>query len=81
MIKVFEKNKNGKIEFTKDELEKLLNEVWWDGKSHATYTWTSPYWQTITTPYYATGTITATISGTSTAGVTVEYSSENDRKL
>lgn len=79
MIKVFTQNKEGKIEFTKDELEKLLNEVWFDGKSHATYTWTSPYWQTITTPY--TGQTTATISGTSTTGVTVEYIYENDKKL
>lgn len=78
MVKVFTPNKDGKIEFAKDELEKLLNEVWYDGKSHATYTWTSPNWQTITTPYFATGT---TITGTTTAGVSVEYSSENDREL
>jgi len=31
MVKVFTTNSNGKIEFTKDELEKLLNEVWRDG--------------------------------------------------
>ena len=77
MVKVFTPNKDGKIEFTKDELEKLLNEVWWDGKSHATYTWTSPYWYTTTNAVQTT----ATISGTSTTGVTVEYSSENDSKL
>ena len=81
MVKVFTPNKDGKIEFTKDELEKLLNEVWYDGRNSATYTWTSPYLSTITTPYYATGTTTATITGTNTNGVTVEYSSENDRKL
>jgi hypothetical protein len=42
-IKVFNLNKEGKIEFTKEELEKLLNETYEDGycegKSH-TYTWT-----------------------------------------
>ena len=70
MVKTFTQNKDGKIEFTRDELEKLLNEVWWDGKNHATYTWASPYWQTITTP-------TATITGTSTTSVAVGYSSEN----
>ena len=46
-IKVFSLNKEGKIEFTKEELEKLLNETYEDGyhegKAH-TYTWTQPYY-------------------------------------
>lgn len=45
-VKVFETDKNGKIIFTKDELEKLLNEVYdsgyVDGKN-STYVWSSPY--------------------------------------
>ena len=54
MVKVFTLNKDGKIEFTKQELEALLNEVWDDGYyHHGSYYWTSP---TITnptiTPYY-----------------------------
>ena len=50
MVKVFTTNNNNKIEFTKDELEKLLNEVWQDGyNSHTSYWWTSP---TITTSSY-----------------------------
>lgn len=65
MVKVFEVQKNGKIEFTKDELEKLLNEVYNDaynkGKyEHNYWTWTSSS-PTITlnrgtgeTPYYTT---------------------------
>lgn len=44
-IKVFNLNKEGKIEFTKEQLEKLLNETYEDGynegRSH-TYTWTNP---------------------------------------
>lgn len=49
MVKVFTTNSDGKIEFTKDELEKVLNEVWQDGyNSHTSYWWSSP---TIT-PYY-----------------------------
>ena len=53
-VKVFESNHNGKIEFTRAELEKLLNEVYNDGynegkSSH--WTWTSP--SISTTPYYA----------------------------
>ena len=62
MVKVFTVNKNGKIEFTKDELEKLLNEAWNDGYYHTnTYWWTSPSVPTITTPYYTSDkTITVT---------------------
>lgn len=52
-IKVFEPNRYGKIEFTRAELEKLLNEVYTDGykegeyeaRTH-TWTWTSPYLST-----------------------------------
>ena len=54
MVKVFTVNSSGKIEFTKDELEKLLNEVWTDGNSRS-YTWSSPHWYgTINTPYTVT---------------------------
>lgn len=47
MVKVFAFNKNGKLEFTKEELEKILNEAWNDGYNTAnripyTYTYTSP---------------------------------------
>ena len=70
MVKVFTPNKNGKIEFTKQELETLLNEVWDDGYNHhGTYLWTPP---TITTPYYRTADTPITIccgEGTSITGV------------
>ena len=56
-IKVFKTNKAGKIEFTRCELEKLLNETYnegyHDGENHAKsdyWTWTSP--TIVTTPYY-----------------------------
>ena len=53
MVKVFTTNNNGKIEFTKEELERILNEVWNDGYNHhGTYWWTSP---TLATPYYSNG--------------------------
>lgn len=50
MVKVFQSNANGKIEFTREELEKLLNEIYKaghdagysEGKSNQ-WTWTSPY--------------------------------------
>lgn len=49
-IRVFNANHNGKIEFTKAELEKLLNEVYAEGQNdcnHSHITWTNPY----ITPY------------------------------
>lgn len=49
-VKVFQPNHNGKIEFTRAELERLLNEIYNDGyregeaagQKHS-WTWTSPY--------------------------------------
>ena len=37
MVKVFQSNANGKIEFTRAELEKLLNEVYKKGYDNGTY--------------------------------------------
>lgn len=49
MVKVFQSNANGKIEFTRAELEKLLNEVYKKGYDSGVsdtkqnyWTWTSP---------------------------------------
>ena len=53
MVKVFTPNEKGKIEFLKEELELLLNEVWNDGYYHQnTYWWQSPT-ITKTVPYYS----------------------------
>lgn len=56
-VKVFQTNKAGKIEFTRCELEKLLNETYnegyRDGENHAKssyWTWTSPNISTHTYP-------------------------------
>lgn len=43
MIKVFTLNKNKKIELTKQELERLLNESYWEGYSKI-------YWRSYTSP-------------------------------
>lgn len=50
MIKVFTLNKNNKIELTKEELEKLLNQSFQEGyyKNNHTYIYSSP-WATIDT--------------------------------
>lgn len=56
MVHVFTTNKNGKIELTKDEIKKLLDEAYWDGyrANSGTFTYTTPSWA----PY------TWTINGT-----------------
>ena len=78
-IKVFKTNKAGKIEFTRCELEKLLNETYregyTDGENHAKsnyWTWSSP--SITNTPYYGTVTCdtgsllrTNTVDGISSA--------------
>ena len=47
-VKVFYPNRDGKIEFTRQELEKLLNEVYEDGQRNCncgkSWTWTTPYY-------------------------------------
>lgn len=55
-IKVFYPDRNGNIVFTKEELEKLLDEVYNEGYNDARpYIWNGPYnGGTITTPYYTT---------------------------
>lgn len=44
MTKVFTVNKDGKIELTKDELQKLLDDSYWEGyrANTGTYVYTSP---------------------------------------
>ena len=54
-IRVFPKNEKGKIEFTKDELQRLLNEVYNEGKTDS-YTIYYGYGLINTTPYYSTTT-------------------------
>ena len=54
MIKVFQKNKNGKIQLSFDELENLLNEAYWEGyRANNAYVYKTPnQWS----PYYTTTT-------------------------
>lgn len=49
-IKVFYPNENGKIEFTKQELEKLLDEAYKEGYSDSDNKYNHPW--TISTPVY-----------------------------
>lgn len=69
-IKVFSTNQNGKIEFTPEELEKLLNDTYAEGQRNcncgSNITWTSPY----ITPYINCGESTTTNASTSGAPAT-----------
>ena len=49
LIKYFYPNKENKIEFTKQELEKLINDVYEEGRMDGTKVWVGN--PTITTPY------------------------------
>ncbi len=72
MIKVFTLNKNNKIELTKQELEDLLNESFWEGyERNNTYAYTSPY--TYKSPYYVTSdNITVTCSNTASDAINIK---------
>lgn len=61
-IRVFSPNERGKIEFTKEELQKLLNEVYNEGKMDS---YTISYGSNITTTPYSYPTITANNLSTS----------------
>ena len=49
-VRVFTANANGKVEFTKEELEKLLNEVYQDAKNGCIVinTPSNPWWDSPT---------------------------------
>ena len=63
MIKIFTLNKNNKIELTKEELQALLDESYWDGYRANNHSWiyNSPS-LTVPTPYITTTTWTITAS-------------------
>lgn len=62
IVKVFQINKNGKIEFTKEELETLLNEVYWDGyRANSAWTWTTLSYPTQITTNLKTNTTAITV--------------------
>lgn len=77
-IKIFYPNPSGKIEFTREELEALLNEAYEEGRreSHTTYPYISytdgnPTWTTTTsTPVYLNGGVTVSDYGATTANAT-----------
>lgn len=66
-VKVFQTNANGKIEFSRNELEKLLNEVYNDGYSAGEKHMRETYWTW--SPNSLTGTI-------STQSLPITYANE-----
>ena len=78
MTKTFTVNKNGKIEFTKDELKKLLDEVYMEGRNSTTYTYTTPW----VSPYVWTSTSTSgTISGSSTNSSSITLTNNAEKSI
>ena len=85
-IKVFYPDRDGRISFTKKELENLLDEVYREGYKDGLpyYTWTSPYYPsnsgTITTTplrdQFTYTTTTATTTSNTNADANVSYSSQ-----
>ena len=71
MIKVFTTNKEGKIEFTKEELKSLLDEAYWEGyraNSNSFFysspiTWTATHDSTIKSPQSGNINITTGTAG------------------
>ena len=76
-IKVFTPNERGKIEFTREELEKLLNDTYAEGQRNcncgSNITWTSPY----ITPYINCSDSATTNASTSGAPATATIASNN----
>ena len=74
MIKVFTKNKNGKIELTEKELKQLLDDSYWEGyRANDRYVYTTPNVWPYYSPYYWTSTgssITCNLQDTTTASNT-----------
>lgn len=75
-IKVFEPNRYGKIEFTRAELEKLLNEVYTDGYKEGEYDARSHSW-TWTSPYLSTTTRSSSITNNATIDPAITLTSAN----
>lgn len=74
-VKVFYPNREGKIEFTRQELEKLLDEVYREGQKDCncsrSWTWTTPYYNGSLTSNSTTN-ATATTPNLSTATYTTD---------
>ena len=74
-IKVFTPNEKGKIEFTREELEKLLNDTYAEGQRNcncgSNITWTSPYIAPYINCSDSTTTNTSTKGAPATATITL----------
>lgn len=85
MVKVFTLNKAGKIELTKDELQKLLDEAYWEGyRANNNWTYVTPgysYSPWITTTGTGTGTGTSTNITENPYTITYGSSSSGDANI
>ena len=81
-IKVFTPNERGKIEFTPDELEKLLNDTYAEGQRNcncgSNITWTNPY----ATPYInCNGSATTNASTPKVHSITTALSAADAKEM
>lgn len=74
-VKVFQTNSNGKIEFTRAELEKLLNDIYKEGHRDGEAKANNSYWTWITPTL--TGTNSITYGGNSTIRTTPDSATIN----
>ena len=76
-VKVFYPNREGKIEFTCQELEKLLDEVYREGQKDCncskSWTWATPY----SSGYSFTPCYNGSLTGNSITGTTVAIDTDN----
>ena len=79
MIKVFTVNANGKISLTKEELQDLLNEAYWDGFSNGNKSITYTYPTSLPMQPYYTWTTTASSDSTTYTLASTGMVDNNDR--
>lgn len=85
MQKVFKLNKDGKVEFTKEELKKLLDEIYnsgYDDGKNQNFSWHSPFrydpwYYTTVTCADTNATITTGSSTITTNPYTITYSNDS----
>lgn len=79
MIKVFTVNVNGKIELTKEELQDLLNEAYWDGFSNGNKSTTYTYPTSLPMQPYYNWTTSASSDSTTYTLTSTEMVNNSDR--
>ncbi len=75
MIKVFTLNKNNKIELTKQELQKLLDESYWEGRNSV---YISPSWTYVSPTKWTCDTTTEPLSTNAATATIIVGDNKNE---